>query len=237
VVKETLLTYLLKRQNNAVWGIDISPTAIKIASEQFPDIDFIKLDITSKSSIQKVIQNVLNKYYKVDAIVNNAYPRNNSYGRKFEDVEPFDFNENVSLHLGGYFLMIQQFCKLFVEQGFGNIVNLSSVYGVVAPRFDIYKGTTMTTPVEYAVIKSAIIHLTKYISSYYKGKNIKANCISPGGIFDNQPPLFVDRYKNYCSTTGMLQKSDLTGALLFLLSDESQYMNGQNLIIDDGFCL
>ncbi|MCX6112558.1 MAG: SDR family NAD(P)-dependent oxidoreductase, partial [Proteobacteria bacterium] len=132
------------------------------------NIDYFKLNITSKSSIVEMIDYVTSKYGKIDAVVNNAYPRNKNYGRKFEEVTYEDFCENVNLHLGGYFLVSQQLAEFFSKQGYGNIVNIASIYGFVTPRFEIYENTKMTVPVEYATIKSALIHLTKYIAKYYK---------------------------------------------------------------------
>ena len=201
------------------------------------NIDFIKLDITSKTSLSKCIDYLDAKYGQIDAIVNNAYPRNKNYGRHFFDVEYEDFVENIGLNLGGYFTTSQVFSKYFQKQGYGNIINISSIYGVVAPRFEIYDNTPMTMPVEYAAIKSGLIHLTKYMAKYFKGMNIKVNALSPGGIFDNQPEPFLEAYKKQCSSKGMLDKSDLKGTLVYLLSDMSRYVNGQNIIVDDGFSL
>ena len=201
------------------------------------NIDFVKLDITSKESLQSCIKYLDDKYSRIDALVNNAYPRNKNYGKHFFDVEYKDFVENVGLNLGGYFLTSQQFAKYFQEQGYGNIVNISSIYGVVAPRFDIYTGTTMTTPVEYAAIKSALVHITKYMAKYFKGMHIRVNAISPGGILDNQPKSFLDGYRKYCLSKGMLNKNDLNGTLIYLLSNMSEFVSGQNIVVDDGFIL
>jgi len=201
------------------------------------NIEFIKLDITSKDSLQNCIDTLHNRYKKIDALVNNAYPRNKNYGKHFFDVEYEDFTENLGLNLGGYFITSQQFSKYFQKQGYGNIVNVSSIYGVVAPKFEIYKDTSMTVPVEYVAIKSGLIHLTKYMAKYFKGMNIKVNTLSPGGIFDNQAEIFLDSYKNKCLNKGMLDKSDLKGSLIYLLSDMSKYLNGQNIVVDDGFSI
>ena len=107
----------------------------------------------------------------------------------------------------------------------------------MAPDFSIYEGTSMTTPVEYAVIKSGLIHLTKYMAKYLGGSNVRVNVISPGGINNGQPPSFTKAYGAKCLNKGMLDPADLTGALVFLLSDLSTYVNGQNLVVDDGFTL
>lgn len=201
------------------------------------NIDFVKLNITEKKSINDSIDYLHNKYGKIDALVNNAYPRNKNYARHFFDVEYNDFVENLGLNLGGYFTTSQQFAKYFKIQGYGNIVNISSIYGVIAPKFEVYNNTSMTMPVEYAAIKSGLIHLTKYMSKYFKGMNIRVNTLSPGGIFDNQSKDFLDSYKKQSLNKGMLNKEDLRGTLVYLLSDMSQYVNGQNIVVDDGFTL
>jgi len=198
---------------------------------------FIELDITSKESIISMIEALHNKYDRIDALVNNAYPRNQNYGRKFEEVTYEGFCQNVSVHLGGYFLASQQLAQYFKKQRFGSIINIASIYGVIAPRFSIYENSAITMPVEYAAIKSAIIHLTKYMAQYFKGSSIRVNCISPGGILDGQPEEFLLRYNKLAATKGMLDPKDLQGTLLFLLSDMSVFINGQNIIVDDGWTL
>jgi NAD(P)-dependent dehydrogenase (short-subunit alcohol dehydrogenase family) len=200
-------------------------------------IEAVNLDINSKSSIVSVIKYLSVKFGKIDALVNNAYPRNKNYGRKFEDVEYSDFCENINVNIGGYFLTSQQFTFYFKKQGYGNIINISSVYGVIAPRFEIYDGTTMTMPVEYAAIKSAILHLTRYMAKYLKGSNIRVNSISLGGITDRQPASFISNYSKYSLNKGMLDSTDIKGTLIYLLSDLSTFVNGQNIIVDDGFTL
>lgn len=222
---------------------DIDPAAALKAGKEIAEdtdtkhLDAVSIDITSKQSINDCIDALMKKYGRIDALVNSAYPRNKNYGRHFFDVEYEDFIQNTGLNLGGYFLSSQQFSKFFCEQGHGNIINIASIYGVVAPKFEIYEGTKMTMPVEYAAIKAGILHLTRYMAAYFKGRNIRVNCITPGGILDGQPEAFLKKYKDQCLNKGMLDKSDLNGALVFLLSDMSTYVNGQNIIVDDGFSL
>jgi NAD(P)-dependent dehydrogenase (short-subunit alcohol dehydrogenase family) len=201
------------------------------------NIDFVQLDITSKKSLIECISILKEKYFKIDALVNNAYPRNKNYGKDFFEVNYSDFSENISMNLGGYFLTSQKFSKFFKRQGHGNIINISSIYGVIAPKFEVYNNTHITMPVEYAVIKSGLIHLTKFMAKYFKGMNIKVNAISPGGVLDKQPEKFIEAYNENCINKGMLDKSDLKGTLIYLLSDMSKYINGQNIVIDDGFTL
>jgi len=230
-------------ENNGIAVIaDIDLAKATQAKNAFPEcfhknIAVVELDITNKDSIQQAISFLDKQYGKIDALINNAYPRNKNYGRHFFDVEYEDFNENVSLHLGGYFNVSKLFAEYFMKQQQGNILNISSIYGVQAPKFDIYDGTKMTVPVEYAVIKSGLIHLTKYMAQYLKGSNVRVNALSIGGILDNQPESFLKNYQSQCLTKGMLDPEDVQGSALFLLSDLSKHINGQNIIVDDGFTL
>ena len=138
--------------------------AIKIGGRS----EAFALDITNVNSIALLINSLTQKYGRIDAVVNNAYPKNKNYGRKLENVTYEDFCQNVDMHLGGYFIVAQQFCSAFKKQGHGNIINISSVYGSIAPSFHLYHGTQMTMPVEYAAIKAAIEHLTRYFAQYFK---------------------------------------------------------------------
>lgn len=225
-----------KKENARIVVFDASPIDPVLEGESLCD-EFYQVNVSDKRALHVAIDSTVSKFHKIDAFVNSAYPKNKNYGREFFNVEYGDFTENISMHLGCYFLSTQVFAEFFKKQGHGNIILLSSIYGLLAPRFEIYKGTSMTMPVEYAVIKAGVISLVKYVASYLKGTSIRINCISPGGILDNQPQSFLDAYNNYCTSKGMLEKEDLTGTLLFLLSDMSRYINSQNLIVDDGFSL
>lgn len=193
------------------------------------------VNITDKDSLQALITRLGDSVGRIDAVVNNAYPRNKQYGRKLENVEYADFCENINLHLGGYFLSTQQFAEHFKRQDHGQVINISSIYGVVPPRFEIYDDTPMTMPVEYAAIKSALQHLSLYFMRYYKGTALRFNCISPGGILDGQPEAFTTAYRQYSQSKGMLSPDDIAGTLVYLLSDLSRFVNGQNIVVDDGW--
>jgi len=201
-------------------------------------IIYQKCNITNLNDVKKAIDIVLNKFGEISALVNSAYPKNKNYGNRFENVTYEDFCENVKLHIGGYFLITQQVSKVMIKQNYGNIINIASIYGFAAPRFEIYEGTKMTNPVEYAAIKGAIINLTRYLASYLGKYNIRVNCISPGGVFDNQPESFVKKYsQKVLLGNRMANVDDLTGTLLFLLSDASKYITGQNIVVDGGWSL
>ncbi|MDB9892090.1 oxidoreductase [Amylibacter sp.] len=212
---------------------DLFSTTVNSAYQK--KLDYLKIDITCENSINQVIETVNSKNGKIDAVVNTAYPKSRAYGSSLETVTYLDFCENLNLNIGGYFLVLKCFSQFFKTQGNGNIISLASVYGVISPRFDVYEGLSMTMPVEYSAIKSALIHLNKYFMRHYEGAGIRFNCISPGGVLDGQDQKFLDRYNKYAYSKGMLDASDVVGTLIYLLSDFSKFVNGQNIIVDDGW--
>lgn len=195
------------------------------------------VDIADAESVDGLLARVSAAYGRVDGVVNSAYPRNARYGRRLEEVAYADFNENLGLHLGGYFLVCQRAAAHLKSSGGGVVVNIASIYGITAPRFGIYEGTSMTMPVEYAAIKAGLIHLTKYFASYFKGSGVRFNCLSPGGVRDGQPESFLERYAGYADSKGMLDPVDVAGTLVYLLSDLSAFVKGQNIVVDDGWTL
>lgn len=204
-------------------GFDLSNEKLKIATLNLQQAD----DISS-----------LLTHYRPDGAVNCSYPRTKDYGKHFFDVSLQSFNDNLSLNLGSTFLFIQQCAAYFKHQQLDfSLVNLASVYGVVAPRFEIYNNTTMTMPVEYSAIKSALIHLSKYAVSYVADSRFRVNLVSPGGIKDKQPDSFLQAYQAKTLGKGMLDATDVTGAIIFLLSEHARFINGQNVVVDDGFTL
>ena len=146
-------------------------------------------------------------------------------------------NNEISKLLGSNIIFAQRFSKLFLKQKYGNIIFISSILGFNAPKFHHYINTSMHPPIEYGASKAGIIQITKYLAKYYKDKNIRFNCISPGGIKDSQPASFLKKYRSDTLNKGMLDSKDILGALLFLLSNESLFINGQNIVIDDGWSL
>ncbi|MFC1815078.1 SDR family oxidoreductase, partial [Thermodesulfobacteriota bacterium] len=143
--------------------------------------------------------------------------------------------ENLINHLGGYFLCTQKMAIMMKKQRAGSIINFSSIYGVVGPNFSIYENTKMTAPPVYPLIKGGIISMTKYFATYFSKDNIRVNCISPGGIFDGQDERFVKKYIKLTPLGRMGEPEDIIGASLFLASEASSYITGQNLVIDGGW--
>lgn len=227
-------------QGGSVIAADLNVDLMRVKLEslginiQKEKLTLMYLDVTN----EEIVKNLFSSGVVIDGAVNTTYPRNNKYGSHFFDVSLESFNENVSLHLGSAFLFTQQCAKYFNERKeFFSLVNFCSIYGVVAPKFEIYNNTHMTMAVEYAAIKSAILHLSKYVVNYVNDSRFRVNCVSPGGIFDYQPESFLQAYRKQTHGTGMLDVTDIMGAVLFLLSEQSRYVTGQNIIVDDGFSL
>ncbi|WP_411991688.1 oxidoreductase [Agarivorans sp. DSG3-1] len=236
VLGSTLVQSILDKGGQVIAVDNFTPES-ELQSQEIPlnNIERVNLDVTNESNIISFFNSLEGG---IIGAVNCTYPRNKSYGTHFLDVSLDSFNENIALHLGSSFLISQQCVKynLKYNEKF-SLVNISSVYGIIAPRFSIYDHTNMTMPVEYSAIKSALIHLNKYVSKYVKNSCFRVNSVSPGGILNGQPNEFCDSYKEYTNGKGMLDAKDVVGAVIFLLSEDSNYITGQNIVVDDGFSL
>jgi len=203
--------------------------------EQVED-DYV-MDITNEDSVKSIVNSIIKKYDKIDGWVNNAYPRTSDWGNKFENILIDSWRKNVDMHLNGYFICCQVVLEQMKKQGFGSLINMSSIYGIIAPDFTIYKGTEMTMPAAYAAIKGGINNFTRYLASYYGTYQIRINTISPGGIFDNQPESFVNSYNSKVPLKRMGNPEDVVSAVFYLLTDKSSYITGHNLVVDGGWSI
>lgn len=197
----------------------------------------LNMDITDEEAVKDAMQKVLNLYGKIDGWVNNAYPRTKDWGNKLENIPIESWRQNVDMHMNGYFICSRIALEQMKIQKFGSLINMSSIYGIVAPDFTVYNGTDMTSPAAYAAIKGGLVNLTRYFAAYYGPFQVRANCISPGGIFDHQPEVFVNNYCNKVPMKRMGNPEDVVPAIHFLLADETSYLTGQNIIIDGGWSI
>jgi NAD(P)-dependent dehydrogenase (short-subunit alcohol dehydrogenase family) len=194
-------------------------------------------DITNEESVKSVVNSIISKYNKIDGWVNNAYPRTKDWGNKFEDILLESWRKNVDMHLNGYFICCQIVLEQMKLQGFGSLINMSSIYGLIGPDFTIYNGTEMTMPAAYAAIKGGLNNLSRYLASYYGEFQIRINTVSPGGIFDNQPELFVNNYNKKVPLKRMGSPKDIVSSVFYLLTDETSYITGHNLVVDGGWSI
>ncbi len=208
---------------------------IDINQETLEDLSNVNCDITNPNSVSTCVEMIIEKYGRIDGLVNNAYPRTKDWGNKFEEIAFDSWQNNVDWQLNSYFYFTQQVSKHMVSCESGSIINIASVYGMVGPDFSVYDGTNMTMPAAYSAIKGAIVNFTRYLASYLGPKNINVNTVSPGGIFDNQNPIFVENYNKKVPMRRMGLPADISPTISFLLSDGAKYITGQNIAIDGGW--
>ena len=197
-------------------------------------LNTLKLDVTSESSIINAYKLVNDYYGQIDGLVNNAYPRTEDWGNKFEDIKLVSWQKNVDFQMNSVFVCIQKIAPYLLRSK-GNIVNIGSIYGVVGNDFTVYENTGLTSAAAYSAIKGGLINFTRYLASYYGKDSVRVNLVSPGGIFDNQHPTFVDQYTHKVPMKRMGTPKDIAPPVSFLLSDEAKYITGQNLIVDGGW--
>ena len=205
-----------------------------ILTDVIDDGDCHYMDVTDKNSIEEFVDKYLDR---VDVLINNAAlnPKMSTKDEtnKFEDFSLDKWNKSLEVNLTGTFLCSQVFInKMIKDKTKGVVINVASDLGVIAPNQNIYNGDVK--PVDYSVTKHAIIGLTKYLSTYFGDKNIRVNAISPGGVYTNQSDDFVERLSKLIPMGRMANKDEYKGAIVFLCSEASSYMNGHNLILDGG---
>lgn len=206
--------------------------------DQSLNSEYVDVDVTDEQSVQDLIQSVRENHEKIDVLFNCAYPRNENYGQKYENVGIDDWRENIDLHLNSYYLTTRAASLEMIKQGQGgSIVNVASIYGSQAPDFSVYEGTEMTSPVEYSAIKGGILNMTRYLASYLGNEGIRVNAISPGGVFDEQNPRFVEAYERRTPLGRMATPDDFKGPAVFLASDASAYVTGHDLRVDGGWTI
>ena len=221
---------------------DIASEPLQILHNELADLagkrvhSFVD-NITTLNGIDSLIAKALRSVGSIDGAVHSAYPRSPGWGGCFEELNSEYLLNDLSMQLGGAILFSQRLLRHFQKEGKGNLVHLASIQGVRAPKFEHYVGTDMSSPIEYAAIKSGIISITKWLAKYSANQNIRVNCVSPGGILDSQPMNFLEKYRQSCTNIGMLSAEQVASTIIFLLSPEAAAINGQNLIVDDGWSL
>jgi len=196
------------------------------------DVHAMQLDITDKASITSLSEQVMERFGRVDVLVNSAVV---GPGGGFEEQMPEDWETSAQGNMVGLFAMCKAFVPAMVEQGRGSIINISSIYGVVANDPSLYEGTDMKQPPDYTFVKAGMINFTRYLANYYGKQGVRANCICPGGYFNEQPEPFLENYNRRCPLGRMLENEDIKGAVVFLASDASAYVTGVPLMVDGGW--
>lgn len=205
------------------------------------------LDVTRPESCQGAVDLALSQFGRLDILVNSAaldpkfdpdaLARGITPG-KFEDYPLEQWNAALNVNLTGMFLMTQAAVKPMLVLGRGSVINVCSTYGLNGPDQRIYvkEGKRVAfKPVYYTVTKAGVMGFTKYLAAYYAGTEIRVNALTPGGVFNNHEEYFVKNYSAKTILGRMARKDEMNGALLFLASDASSYMTGNNVVVDGGW--
>jgi NAD(P)-dependent dehydrogenase (short-subunit alcohol dehydrogenase family) len=200
----------------------------------------IPLDLSKESSIIALKEQIIAKYGKIGILFNNAVKR---IRKPLELISVEEWEELAKVNSTGFFLCCKVFIEQMAKQKSGNIINISSIYGIVGPDFRIYEGTKMTMPPDYAFSKGGVVNFTRYLATVYAKYNIRVNTISLGSFCPSNKQKGIDKdyekfLKNYISRVPLgrtLNENDVKGASLFLASEASAYITGHNLVVDGGW--
>ncbi len=204
------------------------------------------LDITNKEELIKLKDFLINEYGRIDVLINNAAindmvenPINKLEESKFENYPLELFQKVLDVNVTGVFLTCQILGSEMAKRKKGSIINIASTYGIVAPNQNIYKNQNgeqlFYKSCSYPTSKGAVIQFSRFLASYWADKNVRVNCLSPGGVENNQNETFIKNYSALTPLGRMAKPTDYNGAILFLASDASEYMTGANLVVDGGW--
>jgi NAD(P)-dependent dehydrogenase (short-subunit alcohol dehydrogenase family) len=209
-------------------------------------------DISDSANIDLIVSNIIEKYKKVDVLINatnfvginpsNFKDDKNQYFANFENYSEDLWEQSIKLNLTGTFLLTQKIGRFMVKKENGSIINISSDVGVISPDHRIYnpdpqnnyKGVNFNTPLSYSVSKAGIIHMTRYLATYWAEKGIRVNAISPAGVNNNHSEEFTKKLTNLIPLGRMASPQELKGPIVFLASNASSFITGSNLIVDGG---
>lgn len=208
-------------------------------------IKIFKADITNRTELEKVLKDISAVWGVPNILINNAAldsppsapPTENG---PFESYPEESLDKIMAVNLKGTFLCCQVFGGEMATKGEGSIINISSIYGLGSPQQDIYAykrkaGQAWYKPAPYALTKSGILNLTRYLATYWAKKGVRVNTLSPAGIFNNQDAEFLQEYEKRIPIGRMAKEDEMNGAIIFLASNASSYMTGSNLIVDGGW--
>lgn len=208
---------------------------LKDLKNELKNITIFKMDISNESGVISLYENLTKKIKKIDVLVNIAAK---STSNTFENLMAKEWDEIIATNLKGAFLMCKEGVNSSLLKNGSSIINISSIYGIVSPDQRIYGDTGLNSSLVYGSSKAGVIQLTKYLATYLADRGIRVNCISPGGIFNNQPEYFLQRYIKKTPLGRMGAVDDILGTIVFLSSEKaSGYITGANIVIDGGFTI
>ena len=210
--------------------LDYKVIGIDVVDQVNDGIIYHRVDITKKHEIESVLKQ---HNENITVLINNA---GISVFSPFEERTEDQIDMVMNVNLKGNILMTQLvYNNYFKVNKNGTIINIGSIYGIVSGDMSIYNEDDRRTPEIYGATKAAVINLTKYFATYMAPNNVRVNCISPGGIYNNQAKKFIENYSKKVPMNRMGYADELLSSLEYLLSDESSYVTGQNIVVDGGF--
>jgi NAD(P)-dependent dehydrogenase (short-subunit alcohol dehydrogenase family) len=230
---------LAKVENVQLMIADTSQTDVLSYAKQLGVVG-VEIDVSSETSVVHCLKYVESQFGGLDSVINNAAATGEGLmnsGEAFADFEEYPlavWKKTIDINLTGVFLVAREAGRLIkATSKCGAMINISSIYGVVAPDHRIYEGQQFKSFPGYSASKSGVIGITKWLATWWGGK-IRVNCISPGGVYNQHNEDFVKAYSNRVPIGRMAEREELVGIVLYLLSDSSSYVTGQNFIIDGG---
>lgn len=195
------------------------------------DVHGMHLDQGNHDSVIALKAEISEKFGRLDVFVNNAVSRPmKTYNDPIEN-----FAESMRINATGAMDILREMAELIEKSGGGSIINIASMMGMFGPDLSNYEGTNMgTPPPDYFFHRAGIINLTRYLARVYAGKNIRVNCVSPGGLFNHQPERFLENYNKKVPLGRMANNNDIKGLMVLLASDAGAYVNGENILMDGG---
>ena len=192
------------------------------------------LDQSNEDNVIEAVSAISKNFKTPDILINSGCSR--PMKKYFYDsVDNWD--KSMQENARGMFITARAFGEIMAEVGKGSIINISSIYGLVAPDMKVYQGTNIETEPDYAFLKGGIISFSRYLASYYAGKGVRVNCVSPGGFYNNQPEPFLSQYIANTPMGRMAEHDDIKGVALFLASDASKYITGSVIPVDGGWTM
>ncbi len=199
-------------------------------------------DIVDEQSVANLAKNIQEDNDNVDILINNVASKGSNLDEYFAGVEQYSidtWNEILDVNLTSMFILAKVFGSKMAERKGGSIIQTSSIYGIMAPDQRIYKGSVfldreINTPAIYSASKAGVVGLTRYLATYWASSGVRVNTLTPGGVYSGQNETFVDNYSKRIPMGRMADKSEMVGAVIFLSSDASNYVTGQNIIVDGG---
>lgn len=196
------------------------------------DVHGMPLDQADPASVRALKQSIQEQFGKLDVFINNAVSRPmKGYNAPIEQ-----FAESMQVNATGMMDLMREMTDLIVQSGGGSVINISSMMGMFAPIYSNYEGIPGMGDIapDYCFHNAGLIMLTRFMAKTFADKNIRFNCISPGGLFNNQPEKFVENYCKKVPLGRMANKDDIKGLVVLLSSEAGAYINGENILIDGG---